>query len=36
MRYGDGATIDIFQNTFNKLGASYLIDIGFSHGASIE
>ena len=34
MQYEDDAKIDIYQNTFNKFGSWYLIDVGYSHGSS--
>jgi hypothetical protein len=34
MRFADGSHVDIYQNTFDRLGSNYVIDIGFSHGSS--
>lgn len=32
MKLSDGSQVDIYKNTFNKLGSSYIIDIGYMMG----
>ncbi len=34
LRYAKGAQVDIYNNTFRKYGATYVIDVGYSMGAS--